>query len=52
MDGAKLTTEKKFPFELEHGMTIWRRFKTPEPALARDRTDKAMVGAGGFQRGL
>jgi len=51
VDGVKLTSEKKCPFELEHGMTIWEWFKTPESALARDRTNKAMVGAEGFLHG-
>ena len=51
MDGVKLTSEKKCPFELEHGMTIWEWFKTPDSALARDRTNKAMVGAEGFLHG-
>jgi len=32
-------------------MTIWEWFKTPESALARDRTNKAMVGAKGFLHG-
>ena len=32
-------------------MTIWEWFKTPESALARDRTNKAMVGAEGFLHG-
>jgi hypothetical protein len=51
VDGVKLTSEKKCPFELEHGMTIWEWFKTPESTLARDRTNKAMVGAEGFLHG-
>ena len=51
VDGVKLTSEKKCPFELEHGMTIWDWFGTPESALARDRTNKAMVGAEGFLHG-
>jgi len=32
-------------------MTIWEWFKTPESTLARDRTNKAMVGAEGFLHG-
>lgn len=51
VEGVKLSSEKKCPFELEHGMTIWEWFKTPESTLARDRTNKAMVGAEGFLHG-
>ena len=51
VDGVKFASEKKCPFELEHGMTIWEWFKHPESALARDRTNKAMVGAEGFLHG-
>ena len=51
MGGVKLTSEKKCPFELEHGTTIWEWLKTPESSLARDRTNEAMVGAEGFLHG-
>jgi len=32
-------------------MKIWEWFKTPESALARERTNKPMVGAEGFLHG-
>ena len=51
VESVKLTSEKKGPFEPEHGMTLPEWFKTPEAALALDRANKAMAGAEGAQHG-
>lgn len=36
---------KKSTFEVHHGMSLWDYFGRPEGALARERGNKAMVGA-------